>query len=99
MLTWTCAVYIMTSRRDGPLYVGVTSNLPGRVWQHRNGTFPGFTKRYGLTRLVHFESFEDIEAAIAFEKRLKRWRRDWKIALIERDNPDWCDLWPDISSP
>jgi len=95
----TYAVYVMTSRRDGPLYVGVTSDLAGRVWQHRNGTLPGFTKRYGLARLVHHETFEDINEAIAFEKRLKRWRRAWKIALIERENPDWRDLWPEISSP
>ena len=99
MLTKTYHVYIMTSRRDGPLYVGFTGNLPGRVWQHRQGTFEGFTKRYRLTRLVHFETFEDVNEAIAFEKRLKRWRRAWKVALIERNNPTWRDLWEDIASP
>ena len=99
MLTRTYAVYVMTSRRDGPLYVGVTNDLAKRVWQHREGQLPGFTRRYGLKRLVHFETFEDVNEAIAFEKRLKRWRRVWKIELIERDNPDWLDLWPDIAAP
>jgi len=99
MLTNTYAVYIMTSRRDGPLYTGVTSELPVRVWKHRQGTYDGFTKRYRLTRLVHFETFEDVNEAIAFEKRLKRWHRAWKVALIERSNPEWRDLWSEIASP
>src|SRR5665213_1989045 len=85
------AVYMMTNRRHGTLYIGVTANLMGRVGQHREGTIPGFTQTYGLTRLVWFEQHESI-AAIRREKSLKKYKRDWKINLIERDNPDWEDL-------
>jgi putative endonuclease len=90
------AVYLMTNRPRGVFYVGVTSDLAGRVWKHRNGTLDGFTKRYNLTRLAWFEVHSDIEAAIYREKQLKRWRREWKIALVEKDNPDWLDLWSRI---
>ena len=85
-------VYILASGVNGTLYVGVTSNLIGRVIQHREGTFDGFTRRYGVYRLVWFEVGESMEAAIAREKQLKRWRRDWKRNLIERENPMWNDL-------
>lgn len=85
-------VYILASGYNGTLYVGVTSNLIGRVIQHREGTFDGFTKRYGVHRLVWFEVAETMEAAIAREKQVKRYRRDWKRNLIERENPMWNDL-------
>ena len=85
-------VYIVTNRRNGTLYTGVTSDLAGRIWQHRHGHYPGFSKKYGCNRLVWFETHDDIREAIAREKRIKRWRRDWKLELIEAGNPDWHDL-------
>ena len=85
-------VYILASAYNGTLYVGVTSNLIGRIIQHREGTFDGFTKRYGVHRLVYFEVGESMEAAIIREKQLKRARREWKRNLIERENPMWNDL-------
>jgi putative endonuclease len=85
-------VYILASGYSGTLYVGVTSNLVGRVIQHREGAFGGFTKRYGVCRLVWFETGEAMEAAIAREKQVKRYRREWKRNLIERENPMWNDL-------
>ena len=84
-------VYILASARHGTIYIGVTSNLIGRVQQHRDGTFKGFASRYDVRRLVYFEMADTMEAAILREKRLKAWRRDWKIALIEKDNPFWED--------
>ncbi|WP_374375473.1 GIY-YIG nuclease family protein [Dongia sp.] len=86
-------VYIMTNAPNGTLYVGVTTDLVKRVWEHRTGALPGFTKQHGLKRLAYFESHDDINAAIQREKHLKKWRRDWKIELIERDNPRWDDLY------
>ena len=88
------AVYIMASRRHGTLYVGVTSELLARVSQHREGMMDGFTKRHDVKRLVWIEWHDSIEAAIHREKRLKKYNRDWKINLIERDNPRWEDLFP-----
>ncbi len=85
-------VYILASGYNGALYVGVTSNLIGRVMQHRAGMFDGHTKKYGIHRLVYFEVAESMAAAIAREKQLKRYRRDWKRNLIERENPAWNDL-------
>ena len=90
-------VYILASRRHGTLYTGVTNDLIRRVQEHREGMLPGFTKRYGVVRLVYFEMFGEIGDAIAREKKLKRWRRDWKIALIEENNLDWGDLWPRLA--
>jgi putative endonuclease len=90
------AVYIMTNRKLGVLYVGVTSDLPYRVMQHREGAFEGFTKTYNLKRLVWYRLYGEVLDAIAFEKRLKRWRRQWKIELIEAQNPGWDDLWPEL---
>jgi putative endonuclease len=84
-------VYILASRRHGTLYIGVTSDLIGRLYQHRAKMVRGFTSRYGVMRLVYFEMTDTMEAAIAREKQLKAWKRDWKIALIERDNPQWDD--------
>ena len=89
-------VYIMASRKNGTLYVGVTGNPVGRMWQHREGVVEGFTKRLGVRRLVWYQVHEDPREAIAHEKRLKQWRREWKIRLIEECNPDWRDLWFDI---
>jgi putative endonuclease len=84
-------VYLLASRRHGTIYIGVTSNLLARLHQHRTKAVKGFTSRYAVYRLVHFEMAETMEAAIAREKQLKAWRRDWKIALIEKDNPLWDD--------
>jgi putative endonuclease len=86
-------VYVLASRRHGTLYTGVTNDLVRRVHEHRESMLPGFTKRYRVKRLVYFELFGDVHEAIAREKNLKRWRRDWKIALIEEQNPEWDDLW------
>jgi putative endonuclease len=88
----TYYVYILASRKNGTLYVGVTNDLARRVEQHRFGEGDSFTRRNGVNRLVFAESFEDINEAIATEKRLKKWRRAWKIKLIERSNPEWLDL-------
>jgi len=85
-------VYILASRRHGTLYTGVTSDLPGRLHQHREEVLEGFTSRYAVHRLVYYEVHDTIEPAIVREKRIKAWRRDWKVALIERENPFWEDL-------
>jgi putative endonuclease len=89
-------VYILASRRNGTLYIGVTSDIARRAWQHRTGAIDGFTRRYGVHALVHVEFHDTMEDAILREKRLKEWHRAWKIALIERDNPDWRDLYFDL---
>ena len=86
-------VYILASRKLGTLYIGYTSDLARRVYEHREGAIPGFTKKYGVTQLVHYEAFDDPTTAQQRERSLKRWRRDWKINLIERDNPRWDDLY------
>ena len=86
-------VYIVTNRRDGILYTGVTSDLAQRAYQHREGVLPGFTKRYGLKRLVWFEACDDIRSAIQREKTMKHWPRGWKARLINKMNPDWDDLY------
>ena len=85
-------VYIMTNRQNGTLYVGVTSDLARRAWEHREGVADGFTKRYGLKQLVYAERYEDIRTAIQREKNLKHWPRAWKVKLILTDNPNWDDL-------
>src|SRR5258706_3464905 len=90
------AVYIMASRKHGTLYVGVTSDLRERVAQHREGSIPGFTQRYGVKRLVWYELHDGIVTAIQRETSLKRYRRQWTINLIEGDNPDWDDLFPHL---
>ena len=92
-------VYILASRRYGTLYVGITGGLVHRVIQHKEKRFPGFTSTYGVDRLVYFKGFGEVGEAIRFEKQLKRWRRDWKINLIERDNPRWDDLYTQFVSP
>jgi putative endonuclease len=83
----------MTNRRNGTPYLGVTANLAARAWQHREGVVEGFTKRYGLTRLVWYERFEDIRDALQREKTMKHWRRAWKVRLIHAMNPEWEDLY------
>jgi putative endonuclease len=93
------AVYMMANRRHGTLYVGVTSDLISRAAQHRDGTFGGFTERYDLHRLVWFEPHDLITAAIKREKSLKKYKRDWKINLIERENPEWNDLLRALLAP
>ena len=86
-------VYLLASRKHGTLYLGVTNDLVRRVHEHREKLLPGFTARYAVSRLVWFETYDDPATAIAREKEIKKWRRDWKIVLIERDNPDWLDLY------
>ena len=92
----TYCVYILASDRRGTIYVGVTSDLVGRVWQHKSGAIEGFTKKHGVKSLVWYECGESIEAAIAREKQLKKWNRLWKIELIETSNPEWRDLYVEI---
>ena len=90
-------VYLLASRKQGTLYLGVTKDLVRRVYQHKEKLLPGFSSRYDIRRLVWFEANEDPVNAIEREKEIKKWRRAGKIDLIERDNPDWKDLYPDIS--
>ncbi|WP_375055256.1 GIY-YIG nuclease family protein [Zobellella sp. DQSA1] len=90
------AVYILTNKRNGTLYTGVTSNLVQRIWQHRQEEVEGFSARYGLHLLVYFELHADMYSAITREKQLKKWNRAWKIRLIEGQNPGWRDLWTEI---
>ena len=92
------AVYLLASRRNGTLYVGVTSDLVQRVWQHRTNAVEGFTARHDVHRLVWFELHESAESAIQREKRIKKWERDWKVRLIEAGNPYWNDLYASIAS-
>jgi putative endonuclease len=91
-------VYLLASRKHGTLYLGITNDLVRRVFEHKQKLLPGFSSRYGVHRLVWFEAYDDPTTAIAREKELKKWRRDWKIALIERDNPDWLDLYNGIAA-
>ena len=87
---------MLASQPNGTLYTGVTNDLVRRVWEHRNDTIDGFTKQYGVHRLVYYELHTSMIEAIRREKRIKKWRRAWKIELIEKENPDWRDLWPSI---
>ena len=91
------AVYILASCRNGTLYTGVTSNLVQRAWQHREHLAAGFTDTYKVTLLVYYELHVSMEAAISREKQIKKWRRAWKLRLIEEGNPYWRDLWPEIA--
>ena len=86
-------VYILASQRNGTLYTGVTGDLTHRVWEHREKLLKGFTAKYDVTRLVWYEEHGEIDQAILREKRIKRWRRDWKLRLIEAENPQWLDLY------
>ena len=90
-------VYLLASRKQGTLYLGVTKDLVRRTYQHKTKLLPGFTSRYDIRRLVWFEAYDDPTNAIEREKEIKKWRRAWKISLIEKDNPDWKDLYPEIA--
>ena len=90
-------VYILASRRNGTLYTGVTNDLVRRIHEHRTEAVDGFTKKYGVHMLVWFESADDVTAAIQREKTIKKWNRQWKLALIEKENPDWTDLYDEIT--
>jgi len=89
-------VYILASRKNGTLYIGVTNNLMRRVFEHKNGFIKGFTQKYNVHRLVYFEETPDIQSALKREKQLKKWRRQWKIDLIEKENPKWNDLFEQL---
>ncbi len=89
-------VYMMASKKNGTLYIGVTNDLRRRVSEHKSGTFVGFTQKYNVKRLVFFEPYSDIRDAITMEKRIKKWNRQWKIQLIEKSNPEWKDLSSEI---
>jgi putative endonuclease len=89
-------VYLMASRLNGTLYLGVTSDLVQRAFQHRNGLADGFSRRYGCTILVGYECHDDLQQARLREMQIKKWKRDWKLRLIERINPDWLDLYPNL---
>ncbi|MGH6825873.1 GIY-YIG nuclease family protein [Methyloceanibacter sp.] len=93
----TFYVYILASRKNGTLYTGVTSNLPRRAWEHREGLNKGFTRRHNVKRLVYVEEHAGAEGAIKREKAIKSWPRQWKIELIERDNPEWFDLYRQLN--
>lgn len=90
------AVYILASQRNGTIYIGVTSNLVQRIWHHKNDLVEGFSEKYGVHGLVYFELLDDMLSAITRVKQLKKWNRAWKLALIEKQNPTWQDLWPTI---
>ena len=90
------AVYILASKRNGTLYIGVTSDLVRRTWEHQNKITGGFTQKYDVHRLVYYELHGDMSTALLREKQMKKWRRAWKIELIEKSNPSWKDLWPEI---
>jgi putative endonuclease len=89
-------VYIMANRKNGAIYIGVTSDLPGRVYAHREGLMPGFTERYGCKMLVWFEAFDDLQDARQRELQMKEWKRSWKVRLIEENNLEWDDLYPTL---
>jgi putative endonuclease len=92
----TPSVYIVASKRNGTLYTGVTSNLPGRIWQHKNGAIEGFSKQHGCKILVWYEVHDSMESAVIREKQIKEWLRAWKLRLIEESNPDWDDLYDSL---
>jgi putative endonuclease len=98
MPAMTYYVYLLASKKHGTLYLGVTNDIVRRGYEHRSKTMPSFTKRYSVDKLVWFEIYEDVISAIARDKELKKWRRDWKIRLIEENNPGWVDLYPAISN-
>lgn len=95
-MTKTPCVYILASQHKGTLYIGVTSDLVKRIWEHRNHLAQGFTQQYAVHRLVYYELHEEMREAITREKQLKKWNRRWKVRLIEEKNPGWCDLWDEI---
>jgi putative endonuclease len=91
-------VYILSSKRNGTLYTGITSEIVKRVYEHKNGLVEGFTKKYSIHNLVWYEMHEFVESAIAREKQIKKWKRAWKLKLIEKENPEWIDLYESLSS-
>ena len=91
-------VYILTKARNSTFYVGMTSDLSKRIWEHKNEAADGFTKEYGIKTLVYYETFDDAENAIKREKRLKKWPREWKMKVIEKMNPDWNDLYATLNA-
>lgn len=91
-------VYIMASKRNGTLYIGYTSDLARRVYEHKSGAIEGFSKKYGLKQLVYYETYEDVRLAQQRERSLKRWNRKWKLELIEKNNPRWRDLYDDLNA-
>ena len=91
-------IYILASRKNGTLYVGVTNNLLRRIYEHKNDLVEGFTKKYNVHKLVHYEKINDVRVVIQREKRIKKWKREWKINLIEKLNPEWKDLYYDLLS-
>lgn len=91
-------VYMLASKRNGTIYTGVTGDLPNRVWQHRQGDADGFTKRHHVQRLVYYELHETMAAAITREKQIKKWKRAWKLEMIEKVNPQWKDLFNELNS-
>ena len=96
-IMYTYYVYIMASKRNGTLYIGITNDLIRRAYEHRNDLVEGFTKKYGVHKLVYYGRTNDIYSAIQREKRFKKWNRQWKIDLIEKVNPDWKDLYDDLA--
>ena len=96
MIQKSPCVYLLANKPDGVLYLGVTSDLVKRIWQHKNSFVDGFSKRYNTHRLVWYEQHEDMSSAILREKRVKKWAREWKVQLIEESNPEWRDLYGDI---
>jgi len=92
----TYCVYILSSQRNGTLYIGVTNDLIRRVYEHKNNLIEGFTKKYNVHQLVHFEHTNDIDSAITREKQIKKWNRQWKLELIEKHNPEWKDLYEEL---
>ena len=93
----TYYVYIMASKKNGTLYIGVTNDLIRRVWEHKNDVVEGFTKKYGVHHLVWYQDTNDIDAAIQREKQIKKWNREWKINLIQKENPEWLDLYEEFT--
>ena len=92
----TYYVYILASKRNGILYIGITNNLMNRVYQHKQGMVKGFTKKYHVDKLVYYEETNNVNSAISREKQMKKWKRNWKISLIERTNPEWKDLYNNL---
>ena len=90
-------VYILASKRNGTLYIGITHSLIRRIYEHKNGLTEGFTKKYKVHNLVFYERYDDVKSAIRYEKQLKKWNRKWKIELIEKDNPEWKDLYENLT--
>jgi putative endonuclease len=90
-------LYILSNKRNGTLYTGVTNNLIRRIYEHKNSLYDGFTKKYNIHNLVYYENYNDIRSAINREKQIKKWNRKWKLELIEKDNPEWKDLYEELN--